>query len=113
MTWLLAGLGLPALLLSMRLVVEVRQGELLVNYRPLTRRVIALADVQEATVRTYSPVKEYGGWGIKGWSRRNITYNVRGDRGVQLVLVDGRKILIGSQRPEELARALEMGRNAI
>jgi hypothetical protein len=30
-----------------------------------------------------------------------------GDRGVQLVLQDGKKVLIGSQRPEELAAALQ------
>jgi hypothetical protein len=35
-----------------------------------------------------------------------MAYNVRGDRGVQLVLRDGRRVLIGSQRADELAKAI-------
>jgi hypothetical protein len=37
----------------------------------------------------------------KGWA-----YNVRGNRGVQLELANGKRILIGSQRAEELAGAI-------
>ena len=57
--------------------------------------------------RTYRPLLEYGGWGIryapfgKGWA-----YNVHGSQGVQLELTNGKRILIGSQRAEELARAI-------
>jgi hypothetical protein len=51
-------------------------------------------------------VREYGGWGVKGWSRRKIAYNVRGDRGVLLTLVDGRTVLLGSQRAADLEAAI-------
>ena len=53
------------------------------------------------------PILEYGGWGIryspfgKGWA-----YNVRGNQGVQLELANGQRILVGSQRADELARAI-------
>ena len=50
---------------------------------------------------TYSPLAEYGGWGIK-WGRSGLALNARGDRGVRLTLTDGRRVLVGSQRPEEL-----------
>jgi hypothetical protein len=36
-----------------------------------------------------------------------MAYNVSGNRGVQLELVSGKRILIGSQQAEELAAAIE------
>lgn len=62
-------------------------------------------EIASAEVRTYRPIREYGGWGLRygpgGWA-----YNARGDRGVQLVLRDGRRVLIGSGRAEELLAAI-------
>ncbi len=72
---------------------------------PLYRRRIAIADIASAEAVTYSPLAEYGGWGIKGWGR-NIALNARGNRGVRLILRGSRRVLIGSQRPEMLAEAL-------
>jgi hypothetical protein len=57
--------------------------------------------------RTYRPILEYGGWGIRySPFGQGCAYNVSGNRGVQLELADGQRILIGSQRAEELARAI-------
>ena len=87
--------------LRMRTVVE---GDVIrVRMFPLLNTQIRIADVAEAKARKYSPIGEYGGWGIRrGWSS-GWAYNMRGDEGVQLVLRDGKKILIGSQRAGELA----------
>ena len=72
---------------------------------PLYRRRIQLADIAAARADTYAPLAEYGGWGVRGWGR-NVALNARGDRGVRLMLMDGRRVLVGSQRAEELAAAL-------
>ena len=56
--------------------------------------------------RTYRPILEYGGWGIRYTMGRGWAYNVSGNQGVQLELASGKRILIGSQRAEELARAI-------
>lgn len=42
---------------------------------------------------------------MRGWGE-NVALNARGDRGVRLMLTDGRRVLVGSQRAEELAAAL-------
>ena len=105
--WLLIGLGLPLLFLSLRLVLELTSDQIVIRFRPLHRRVIRLAEIERLEVRTYSAVKEYGGWGVKGWSRNNVAYNVSGNRGVELTLHDGRRVMLGSQRPDELAAAIE------
>lgn len=90
---------------------QITQGEIVLTFGalfPLYRRRIALADIASAESVTYSPLAEYGGWGIRGWGR-NVALNAQGDRGVRLTLRDGRRILIGSQQPERLKTALETG----
>jgi hypothetical protein len=104
--WLLAGVGLPLFLLSMRLIVEVYPDRVSIRYVPLLWRQIPFSEIACVQARTYRPILEYGGWGIKGWSRGHIAYNVRGNRGVELKLRDGRRVMIGSQRADELEAAL-------
>ena len=72
---------------------------------PLYRRQIALREIASAEAVTYAPLADYGGWGIRGRGR-SIALNARGNRGVRLTLLDGRRVLVGSQQPEELANAL-------
>ena len=105
--WLFIGLGLPFLFGLLCLVVEVTDAEVLIRYRPFSRRVIALADIQQVQARQYNAVKEYGGWGVKGWSKDKMAYNVSGDWGAELTLKDGRRVMLGSQRADELAAAIE------
>ena len=70
-------------------------------------RVIPIAEVAKVEARKYNALKEYGGWGIKGWSGKKMAYNVKGSWGVELTLKDGRRVLIGTQKPQELAAAVE------
>jgi hypothetical protein len=102
----LVGTALPLLFALARLCVEVHLDRVEIRYRPFVHRTIARTDVASAAAVTYRPVRDYGGWGIKGWSRRKVAYNVRGRRWALLTLADGRTVLLGSQRPEELASAV-------
>jgi hypothetical protein len=79
-----------------------------ISYRlyPIGWRRVAWTDVKRAYVRRYSPLREYGGWGIKGFSTTNYAYNVAGNKGIQLELTDGRRILIGTQRAIDAKNAL-------
>jgi len=109
LAWVLAivfGLGTPAFLLTLRLVTEVRPGVLRIRLFPVSKVEIPTAHILEAAVRHYSPLKEYGGWGVRISRTHGRAYNAYGSLGVQL-LVEGRgPVLIGSQRPEELLAAL-------
>lgn len=66
-------------------------------------------DIEKVWVRKYSPVGEYGGWGIRSrsFSGKNMAYNVWGNKGLQIHLKNGKKILIGTQKPEEMAAFLK------
>lgn len=107
--WLHVGLSLALVVNLLCLRTTVTESDLVAAFGvlfPLYRRRIALADIASAEAVTYSPLADYGGWGIHGWGR-NVAFNARGSRGVQLTLQDGRRILVGSQRPEKLAEALD------
>ncbi|MEH1008387.1 MULTISPECIES: hypothetical protein [unclassified Winogradskyella] len=67
-------------------------------------------EIDKAYVRTYDPLGEYGGWGLKGgilWNKsKGRAINVSGDIGIQLVLKSGKKLLIGTQKENEAKSVL-------
>jgi len=104
----LFGIGLPLFFYYLRLVVVVEEGTLRVRFPPFKGRLIPLERIAASAVVTYSPLRDYGGWGLR-ISRHGRAYNAHGNRGVQLVLDNGERILVGSQRPEELHMAITAG----
>lgn len=110
-----AGIGLPiaiaVLLLTVKLETAVRSDGLYVRFFPIHMRYkkFTAEDLSEYYARTYKPIVEYGGWGIRySFVKSGKAYNVSGNKGVQLVLKNGRKLLIGSQKPDELAAAIRL-----
>jgi hypothetical protein len=98
-------IGLPYLFYKLKLITEVQEDGIMVRFSPFLRKKILFPEIKSYTVRTYNPIREYGGWGIR-YGRKGTAYNVSGNRGVQLELINGKRILIGSQRPEEFVRAI-------
>jgi hypothetical protein len=93
-------------LITVRLVTEVREAELVVALRGLWRgRHILLNDIQSAEAIRYDPLRDYGGYGIRT-GRFGKAYVANGQRGVRLKLADGTTLIVGSQKPDELARIL-------
>lgn len=103
--WLVFGVGFPLFFLWLQMVVEVVPGEVIILYRPFVSRRIPIGDIARVEPRVYRPLGEYGGWGIRGLGGR-VAYNVSGNTGVELTLVDGRHVMIGTQKAAELAGAI-------
>lgn len=104
--WLIVGVALPWLFFALKLVVEVRKEGIHAYFSPLYKRTISFQDLKDYRVVKYRPILDYGGWGIRFNWRRELALNVAGNCGVRFELKSGRKILIGSQSPEKLARAV-------
>jgi len=69
-------------------------------------RTIPWPEIDQIYVRQYSPMSEFGGWGIRfGKEGRAIT--MRGKYGIQLVKKDGKRILLGTEQPESVTRILQ------
>jgi hypothetical protein len=67
---------------------------------------IKLDEITSFEELTYSPIKDYGGWGIRYWFKGKA-YNVSGNKGVKIYLKNGKNILFGSKKSNELALVLE------
>lgn len=64
--------------------------------------------LENCYLRSYKPIMEYGGWGIrKTFSGKGTAYNVKGKVGLQLVFKNGDRLLIGTQKAEEMNEVLK------
>jgi hypothetical protein len=83
----------------------------------LTKKTIIWSNINKAYTRKYDAITEYGGWGLKGgflWRKsKGVAYNVSGDIGLQLELVSGKKILIGTQKQTEVNAVIKNYENKI
>ncbi|MEY5046824.1 MAG: hypothetical protein RLZZ175_183 [Bacteroidota bacterium] len=71
-------------------------------------KFIAWEDIQTYEIKKYNPLLDYGGWGIKqSMTGKGIAYNIVGNLGLYLILKDNQKILIGTQKAEELKSFLK------
>jgi hypothetical protein len=77
------------------------------GWTPTYRRLVPIGTICRIEVVTYRPIADFGFWGICSGRDGERALIARGNRGVRLELNDGTKLLIGSQRPEALARAIE------
>ncbi|MDR1338787.1 MAG: hypothetical protein LBK58_01850, partial [Prevotellaceae bacterium] len=66
-------------------------------------------EIERVYIRKYSPVKEYGGWGYRtGSGRKNgKACNIYGNIGLQIVLKNGNKFLIGTNDPDGITEVLK------
>lgn len=107
----LAGLASPVLVVVglLRMTTEVTPTDVRVwfGWIPTYRRLVPVGSVVRIEVVSYRPLADYGGWGIRSGRDGERVLNARGNRGVRLELADGTRLLIGSQRPEALAVAIE------
>jgi hypothetical protein len=94
------------------LITKVGGQELVVScgrWFTMYRKRIAFHDISEVRPVYYRPLRDAGGWGIR-WGRfegkRCAFLNARGDRGVFLVHGSEKRLIIGSQEPEQLAEAI-------
>lgn len=92
---------------SFRLETEIRTDGIYVRFFPLhlKQRFYAWEKIQKCNVRKYKPIREFGGWGIRGFNS-NRAFSVSGKNGLQLEFTDGKKLLIGTIKPDEISNVL-------
>jgi hypothetical protein len=91
--------------LSLRQTTTVAADAVTVRFGFLSTTRVPLAEIAHAEAVSYRPIRDYGGWGMRGFGKRRAL-TTRGDQGVLLTRVDGSTLLIGSQKPRELLAAL-------
>ena len=95
-------------LLNIKLITKVRYDGLYTRFFPFPGSKIPLADLVSYKAITYSPIKDYGGWGYRvSLLKKTKAYNVSGNEGVKLEYSNGKHILIGSQKAKKLEKAIK------
>lgn len=112
-TVMLASAGLVLLLTLLfantKLITRIEKDGIYVKFYPFHRKYkyYRWEKIVNSYIRTYSPLSEYGGWGIRySMGGKGMAYNVSGNQGLQLELEDGKKVLIGTANPTELEAVL-------
>lgn len=99
---------LAIIALLMRQSVTVLPGEVVLSFGWVNtwRKRIDLSEVATLEAVQFSPVRDFGGWGIKRGRDGIWCYNVKGNTGVHL---RGPKtnLIIGTQYPDALLAALK------
>lgn len=94
---------------SLKLEVWIDQEGIHYRFYPLIskNKIISKEEIQRYEIRKYSPLLDYGGWGIKKRFKWGRAYNVSGNIGLQLYLKTGRKVLFGTQRSQAILYAMD------
>lgn len=97
-------------LLIFNLKLETRIDDYGLSYRyfPFIRnwRKIEKSQILSIGVINYSPITDYGGWGLKG-NKTAKAYSILGDEGVLIDIGEKKKIMIGTSKAKELRTYLE------
>ena len=105
--YLLIGVGMLYLFWAGKLISEVRPDGVYIQFVPFHRgfRRFAYEDIDVIEARQYSPIREYGGWGMR-YGPKGGAFNMYGNRGVQFVFKNGRRVLVGSQQADTMVDAI-------
>ncbi|MEP2131112.1 MAG: hypothetical protein ABJ333_18385 [Algoriphagus sp.] len=105
-------LGTMALLLlfvlNLKLETRIDSESVAFRYAPFIRkwRKYPKEQIKSITVIKYSPIADYGGWGIKG-NKTTKAYSVIGEDGLLMDVGEKKKIMIGTMKSKELSDFLQ------
>ncbi len=107
--WLLFGIGFPIFFLSLKLTTTVTEMAIYVQFKPLMikQQTIPFSEITSIQVETYHPIKEFWGYGIRLSIDGAKAYNIKGNHGIRIELKNGKKMLIGTQKTDEIKEVLE------
>jgi len=110
--WISPIIPLILLLLVARskMVTHINEEGIWLKYLPFHSkyRFWAWDEINSAYIRKYKPLKEFTGYGIRriSWNKSEA-YSVKKRTGLQLTLNKGKRLLIGTNRPNDIKNTLE------
>ncbi|MCO4822597.1 MAG: hypothetical protein KC469_11050 [Flavobacteriaceae bacterium] len=74
------------------------------DFFPFVKKRVHWKEIKSAEIVNYGFV---GGWGIRLWTKYGTVYNTKGNTGLAVVLLNGKKFLIGTQKASELNKLVK------
>ena len=95
-----------ASLFSIRLQTVIDEHGVLVHFLPFIRKkLFRWEEIHAAELKRYS-LSDYGGWGYR-FGSQGIAFTTKGNKGLAIELQQGKKYLIGTQKPAEVQAVLD------
>ena len=95
---------LTIVFLLFKLETHIKEDGIYVRFFPIhiSFRFYTWESISKLEVREYKPISEFGGWGLRGFGK-NRALNISGNIGLQIEFKDGKKLLIGTTKSDELS----------
>lgn len=87
-----------------KLETEIDEKEIRMKFFPFINKKIPWSAIKNVRVLNYGFV---GGWGIRLFTNYGTLYNVKGNKGLAIQLQNGKRLLIGTQKEDELRAVIE------
>jgi hypothetical protein len=97
------------LFISFKLTTKITKEGIYVQFFPIhfKPQFYSFETMQKINTRNYSALMEYGGWGIRqGFFGKGKALTTGGNEGLQLELKNGKKLLIGTRKTDEINHIL-------
>lgn len=91
--------------------ITVKSNEVRFGFFPLYRKSITYREIQRFSIVTIKPLRQFGGFGVRGWARskRGLLLGGHPSTGLRFETVDDRRYIV---TPGEIAPIVqELGRN--
>ena len=100
--------ALAIVVTNTKMVTQIRSDGIYVRFPPFQAgyKKFLWKDMKQVYIRRYSAISEFQGWGIKT-GPMGTGYIVAGDVGIQIVLKNNYKVLIGTQQSEKVDAILK------
>ena len=102
---LAGGWGLRAVLGGLTVRVQETRIVMHLGSVELLRKTVPLGAIVSLESVRYRPLREFGGWGVRGWGKKQA-WTARGDRAVVIGLGEDRRLYVGSDDPGRLEDAI-------
>lgn len=100
-------------LISIKLKTRITEAGIYYRFIPFqfTETVIEWHELKDAYIRQYNSLIEYGGWGVRtGTAKKGkaINTSASSNQGLQLQFNDGKLLMLGTKRPDEIQLILDV-----
>ena len=101
--------GVIWLIFSAELTIEVHDRAIYYRFTPFIaqNRRIGVDEIESWEVVKYNPITDAGGYGWRKGLGGQTAYNVKGNMGLRLKVRNGKKLLLGTQKADELRAAIQ------
>jgi hypothetical protein len=92
------------LFLFIKLTTRIDENGIHVQFFPIHLKIKTYTweDIYSAEAIKYSPLGDYGGWGYRiSFKGKGTAFSTRGNKGIKVVLKDGKTRMIGTQKMNE------------